>query len=310
VADNKSEGELIQETVRRANQIAVDTAIRPEIENGLRSRDEREVTATLSFIFREVNNGNFFWLNIPLLLGLMDHRSDEVQVMAATIFMVMSSQGGGDSRVDQKMWELTSQPGRDPELLEVCKLYLRHRRLKEDMPSDEELDRILSDLESDDVEVRKRAAVTIGEAATADCLPLRILPQLKKATNDTNEVVREWALAAIGSMALRGVPVQDALPDVIRCLGDPSPGAREWAATAVQNLANKGWASSEALPGLLSIVEGEESKPKIWAIKAIMALSDQGIDCARAVDALRDRLGDKDEHVRQLAGQWLASIPT
>lgn len=294
--------------IGRSNQIAVDTAILPEIENCLDSRDEQEVKAALSFILQEVGQGNFFWLSIPLLLGLLDHRSEEIQFRVAVIFAVMSSQGGADARVDRKLREVSLQSYRDPRLLESVKAYLRNRRLKDSLPPDEGLSQMISDLESDDVEVRKKAAFAIGQAATVERLPPRILPHLMKATRDSNEIVREWTLAAIGSMALRGVPVQDALPDVIRCLYDPSPGAREWAATAVQNLANKGCASNEALPGLISIVEGEDSKPKVWAMQAIIAMSARGIDCRSAIEALHHCQRDEDEEVRLLASECLTHI--
>lgn len=149
-------------------------------------------------------------------------------------------------------------------------------------------DRLLNDLGSKDVDVRRAAA---GELATVELDDPDVTAALKESTQDRDREVRRLACFALGERT-------DGLDELTAALEDPALSVQMAAAYALLKLEPDNEPATATLQQAMKSGDGG----------VIMAVSRQGADGAWAIPTLVELLEDDRPGIRRLAVEGLGHI--
>jgi 3-methyladenine DNA glycosylase AlkC len=152
---------------------------------------------------------------------------------------------------------------------------------------------LIQALEDEELEVRRSAALALGEMGPA---AVDAVPALIRALEDENVFVRRDAADALGDI---GPGAVEAVPALIQALGDENDYVRMAARYALRNI------GPEAVPVLIEALGDENSKVRLCAADALGAI---GPEAKEAVPALIQALGDEEVYVRGAAAVALGVI--
>jgi len=161
---------------------------------------------------------------------------------------------------------------------------------------------LLSDGETDPRESAARSFVTLAPRVP-DGVVAELAAALAAAVPDTQEEVRNNALAALGAMGSRGARATPSVrPAVERALSDASVGTRSAAVVAIG-----GWGTG--VPGTVALLGKALADPSHDVRKqAVVALEKIGPDAAPATKAIARLLHGKEIYLRVFAADALTAI--
>jgi len=162
-------------------------------------------------------------------------------------------------------------------------------------------------LKSDDVKVRRSAALTLGLHHNAE-----FVPALIEALHDPDEKVRQNAINALGAIGPAAEPAVPALIDVLRNsprtekgASGPSKLAGNSRSAAAAALGRIGPRAKGAVQALAAALNDENLPVRRWSATS---LGEIGVDARSAVPALVRALGQSDVQVRRDAIASLGKI--
>lgn len=162
-------------------------------------------------------------------------------------------------------------------------------------------------LKSDDVKLRRSAALTLGLHHHAEYVPALI-----EALHDPDEKVRQNAVNALGAMGPAAEPAVPALIDLLRNparaekgTNAPSKLVGNSRSAAAAALGRIGPRANEAVPTLIAALEDENLPVRRWSATS---LGEIGAEARSAVPALVKALGQSDVQVRRDAIASLGKI--
>ncbi len=155
---------------------------------------------------------------------------------------------------------------------------------------------LINDLNSDQVDLRRRAAEGLSRHPQAQAASVSLV----RACSDPDEQVQEWAVAALEELGEPSLGDVSALSGMLK---DPSADSVYWAATLLGRLGPQGAAAVPQLTQLLDSQSAVASRQRAaWALGKI------GRPAASAMDALRRATENDNPRLARLAGQALEQI--
>ena len=156
---------------------------------------------------------------------------------------------------------------------------------------------LIANLTSADADTRAAAAESLGQMA-ADAAPAAVA--LVEACRDTDDRVREWAVAALEDL---GPPPEDAERPLTLLVGDKNPLAGYWAATL---LGRCGEGAASAVDALAKAVDS--GADLAVRERAAWALGQIGPAASAARGVLAKAAAAADERLARLASDALAGM--
>ena len=156
---------------------------------------------------------------------------------------------------------------------------------------------LIANLTSADADTRAAAAESLGQMA-ADAAPAAVA--LVEACRDTDDRVREWAVAALEDL---GPPPEEAVKPLTLLVGDKNPRAGYWAATL---LGRCGEGAASAVDALAKAVDS--GADLAVRERAAWALGQIGPAASAARGVLEKAAAAADERLARLASDALAGM--
>ncbi len=166
----------------------------------------------------------------------------------------------------------------------------------------EDVQKLIADLKSQDVNTRRDSATQLGQLGPAARPAVAALVE-----NLTDRDKQAWS-NAMGALASIGPDAADAIPALIECLDGSASGGRggrdgeQMTLRAAYALTQIG---KPAIPPLIKILENGDKDSRAGAA---MALGGMGAEAAEAIPALVANLGHEDDDIRQAIANGLGGI--
>jgi HEAT repeat protein len=166
---------------------------------------------------------------------------------------------------------------------------------------EEQIAKVKADLQSGEAAVRQAAIGSLVHSA----LSPKLLPEMRKALSDADELVRSRAATAIGNL---GADAVGAIPQLAAGLkSDPAREARETAARALGRIGKAAPAARAEMIPPLQTAAAKDADP-VTRVVALGALAMCEVDVPAQIAAIRKYLHDDDALVRMKAAHALGGL--